>query len=302
MLLLAACFWRHGDSLGVAFWRGLFTSVSAFCNAGFALQTDSLIPYQHDPVVLHLVAGLIVAGGLSPAAVWAIPTLVQRRGLVRLQIRLILAASAILLVVGAVAFGAFEWSASLAGLSTWDRVHNSWFQSATARTAGFNSVDLSRSHPATRSLLIVLMFIGGSPGGTAGGVKTTTVALLVLAVAAALSGRAQPTTFRRTIAVGSWLRAAAVATLGAAAATVALVALQLTQQIPFDAVAFEVVSALGTVGLSLGATAQLDAVGKLLVMTVMFVGRVGPLTLFLFLAGRGDRPTIGYPVEDVDTG
>lgn len=299
-LVLFAAFLAHHDA-GDAAWRAVFTSVSAFCNAGFALQSDSLIPYASDPVVIHTVAVLIIVGGLSPAVVAAIPAMVRRRR-VSLQAKLILTTTAVLLVLGFVAFAAFEWTNTLGGMPTVDRLGNAWFQSVTLRTAGFNSVDVAATRPATQTMMIAMMFIGGSPGGTAGGAKTTTVAVLVLAVVSALRRHPSATAFHRRLRPEAVYQAAAVVTLGLLSAVVALISLQLTQRLPLDSAVFEVVSALGTVGLSLGATAELDAVGKVLIMACMFAGRVGPLTLFLFLTEHGTRPTPRYPAEDVDVG
>lgn len=176
-LILATLFVQAGESLGLALWRGLFTSISAFCNAGFALQSDSLIPYRETPLVLHTVGVLIILGGLSPLAVFALAPLVRRSVVpVLAQAKLALAAALVLLVTGFILILALEWNASLSDLSVVDKIHNAWFQSVTLRTAGFNSVDLTLIHPATLIVTLVWMFIGGSPGGTAGGVKTTTAA------------------------------------------------------------------------------------------------------------------------------
>lgn len=192
-------------------WRAVFTSISAFCNAGFALQSDSLVPYQNDPFVVHTVGALIVLGGLSPVAVVALPRWLRGRR-VDVQVALILWTSLALLVVGAVAYGLMEWTVSLGHLSWVDRVHNAWFQSVTFRTAGFNTVDLAAARPSTQAMMIVLMFVGGSPGGTAGGVKTTTAVVLLLTVIATLRGHEDATAFGRRIARGTVYKAAAVVT------------------------------------------------------------------------------------------
>src|SRR5690606_38050057 len=151
-----------------ALWKALFTSVSAFCNAGFALDSDSLVAYQRNPLVLHTVGSLIVVGSLSPAAVVGLPRALGRgRRKLSLELKLVYVVSALLLFVGTVAYAAFEWNASLASLGVGDRLHNAWFQSVS-RTAGFNSVALDETRSATHTVMIFLMFVGGSPGGTAG--------------------------------------------------------------------------------------------------------------------------------------
>jgi trk system potassium uptake protein TrkH len=299
--VLSSLFAVEGEAPRQALWRGLFTSVSAFCNAGFALQSDSLIGYQRNPWILHTVALLIIIGGLSPAVVAALPDLLLRRR-VAVQIKLAVVSTLVLLAGGAIAVTAIEWNNTLANLSLFDRLHNGWFQSVTLRTAGFNSIDIAAVHGSMLTLMMVWMFIGGSPGGTAGGIKTTTAALLALAVAAAIRGRWDVTVFRRRITTETVYKAAAIATLGFSMALLSLMALQLTQDLPGAQAPFEVVSALGTVGLSIGATARLDEVGKILIMATMFAGRVGPLTLFLFLSDRFSKSAWEFPDERIDVG
>jgi len=299
--LLTLAFVLRGEAFLGALWRGVFTSISAFCNAGFALQSDSLVGYQDDPLVLHVIAIVIVLGGLSPAAALAFPSFVRRRP-VALQIKLGLVATAVLLLGGFVLYAFLEWNVSLAGMSAGDRLNNAWFQSVTLRTAGFNSVDLAQTRPATQTLMIVWMFVGGNPGGTAGGAKTTTAALLVLMVIAAMRGRPFVDVFGRRVPHATIYRAAAVFTVGVLSAVGLLAALQLTQAMDLHVAVFETVSALATVGLSIGGTGQLDEVGKVLVMIGMFAGRVGPLTLFLFLSEQKGDELWKHPEEEVDVG
>ncbi len=298
---LAGLFLAKGASVPTALWHGLFTSVSAFCNAGFALQSTNLVPYREDALVLHVVAALITVGGLGPALIVGLPALV-RHDRAPLQARLALATSAVLLVVPTIAIAALEWSNTLAGLSVADRLHNAWFQSVTLRTAGFNSIDLEALHPATRTLMIVCMFIGGSPASTAGGIKTTTAALLGLAVIAAIRGRTDATAFGRRISHASVYKAAAIATTGLVSVGGGMAALQLTQDLPDHVLIFEIVSALGTVGLTIGGTAQLDQLGRIIVALAMFMGRVGPLTLFLLLTERESTRRATFPKESVAVG
>jgi trk system potassium uptake protein TrkH len=301
-MLLAVGFWSHGDSFGSALWRGVFTAISAFCNAGFALQSDSLIPYQEAPFVLHVVALLIVLGGLSPLAVFAVPELSRRSTPVSAQAKISLLAAGVLLVGGFVFVLAFEWSHSLRGLSPSDRLHNAWFQSATLRTAGFNSVDFGAIQPVTLTLMMLWMFIGGSPGGTAGGVKTTTVSILVLSVAQAIRGQPDLEAFGKRISERTRSRAMVVVAVAMVSGILALVVIQLTQRMETEVAVFEVVSALGTVGLSTGGTSHLDGVGKVVIMACMFVGRVGGLTLFMFLSSRTRQRSMGRPIEEIAVG
>jgi trk system potassium uptake protein TrkH len=298
-LLLTALFAQAGDSFGQALWRGVFTAVSAFCNAGFALQSDSLMGYADRPLVLLVVGAVIVVGGLGPPVVAALPTLLRGRGTA--QARVVLWATVLLLVGPAALFLALEWDNTLAGMGLVDKVANAAFQSVTLRTAGFNSIDFGAILPATWTLALFCMFVGGSPGSTAGGVKTTTMAVLVLAVLAAVRGRTEASAFRRRIPHRTVYEATAITTAGTLSAVATLAAVQLTQDIPLDRALFEVVSALGTVGLSMGATAQLDDVGKIVIMLAMFAGRVGPLTLFIFFLGQ-ERTGHRYPLESLQVG
>jgi trk system potassium uptake protein TrkH len=300
-LLLFAAFSAGGEPAARALWRAVFTSVSAFCNAGFALQSDSLIPYQMSPLVLHTVATLIVVGGISPAVIVALPAWARRKP-VPLQVKLALYTAAALLAGGALLYAGLEWDASLGRLSWADRAHNAWFQSVTLRTAGFNSVDLLEARPAAVTVMIGFMFVGGSPGGTAGGIKTTTFAILILMVVAAIRGRSEIETLGARIGHRSVYRAAAVSVLGVAAGVAAVCAIQITQSMDFAVALFEVVSALGTVGLSIGGTALLDGVGKVIIMACMFAGRVGPLTVFLFLSAQHTESAWRHAETEVDVG
>lgn len=301
-VLLTALFAMHGDDLGQAAWRGVFTAVSAFCNAGFSLQSDSLMPYRTTPLILHTVAALIVLGGLSPAVILAFARRENRSRPLAAQARICLVAAAVLLVFGATFFLVIEWNHSLAGLSVADKVHNAWFQSATLRTAGFNSVDIGAVQAASYLLMLVLMFIGASPGGTAGGVKTTTITALIRSAAATIRGVPHATVFGRRIAETTLHKAAVIVTVAVAANLLGVFALLLTQELPFTAAVFEIVSAIGTVGLSQGATSRLDEVGKVIVMVCMFVGRIGGLSIMMFMSQRRTRHNIVLPTEELDVG
>jgi len=298
-LVLAALFLAAGDDINRALWRGLFTSISAFCNAGFGLQSENLVPYQDNPGVLHVVALLIIIGGLSPPVIVAAPDLLRRRH-VGLHTKLALLTTAILLVGGTIAFAAFEWDNTLAGLSVVDRLHNAWFQSVTTRTAGFNSVDIAAVRSPTAWVIVLLMFVGGSPGGTAGGIKTTTLAVLVLTFLGVLRGSADA--FGRRLQPRVVLDAVAITLAALMVALGALIMLLLTQSLTSERALFEVVSALGTVGLSMNVTPTLDAIGKIVIMACMFAGRVGPLTLLLVLVGRRPDRSWQLPEDDVKVG
>lgn len=294
-VVLALCFARHGAGLGDSVWLGVFHSVSAFCNAGFALKTDNLMMFQTDALALLTVAALVILGGLGftvLATAWLRAG--NPRGPVPLQVKLVLVVTAGLLLVGTIAYAAVEWDASLAGLSTVDKLLNAFFQSAILRTAGFNSVDFGRMERATMLMACLFMIVGASPGGTGGGIKTTTFAVILGTLVSAVRGGAPLVLFRRTIPVALVYRSTAVFLTTGAVGTAGLLLLLLTQRSTFEALLFEVCSALGTVGLSVGATGELDTPGKLIVAALMFAGRVGPLTLVLLL-GQPVQGRIGYP-------
>jgi trk system potassium uptake protein TrkH len=293
--ILTVLFYSGGESFQSALWRGVFTSISAFCNAGFALQSDSLIPYQTNPLLLHTVGLLIILGGIAPAISLIIPKWLLRRP-VPLAAEISLNMTAVLLVAGTIFMLIFEWNGFLSGLSLPDKIHNAWFQSLTLRTAGFNSVDISTLAAPSFLIMICFMFIGGSPGGTAGGVKTTTVAVLVMTFWANITGRQEVVFRRRRLPAAVISRAVTIISSGFIVWFLVVLMLEVTQQGVARDIIFEVTSALGTVGLSTGATAGLDEIGKIIIIFTMFIGRIGPMTLFMFLSDwRPEEGNCQYP-------
>ena len=293
-IILTALFYFTGDTLGQAFWRGLFTAISAFCNAGFSLQTDNLVAYQDNPLILHMVAFLIVIGGLAPATSLMIPNWIRRQK-IPVTARICLIATIILLASGTFFILAFEWNGILSGLSFFDKIHNAWFQSVTLRTAGFNSVDIQGMVSPTFLVMLCFMFIGGSPGGTAGGVKTTTIGILAMTFLANITNRNVVIIKNRRILSGTIYRAITIVASGAVVWFILVLMLEITQQIPARDIIFEATSAIGTVGLSTGATAFLDEIGKIIVMIAMFTGRIGPMTLFMVLSEDHSAPASRCP-------
>ncbi|MFZ5760171.1 MAG: potassium transporter TrkG, partial [Thermodesulfobacteriota bacterium] len=270
-LILSGLFATLGDPPGAALWRGIFTAVSAFCNAGFALQSDNLVPYQHQPLILHTVALLIILGGLAPATCLLMPRWLGHRP-VPIAAAIALATTTILLFAGAFFILILEWHGALNGLPLADKLHNAWFQSVTLRTAGFNSIDINHVAGPTYLIMICLMFIGGSPGGTAGGVKTTTIGILALTFVANVCGRDEVVSRNRHILPGTINRAITIIVAGVLVWFTLVLMLEVTQQVPAREIVFEVTSALGTVGLTIGATGKLDGIGKLIIIIGMFAG------------------------------
>jgi len=281
--ILTLLFLINGDRFSDALWRGVFTSISAFCNAGFALQTDSLMGYSSQPLVLNTVAMLIFLGGIAPAAALSIPYMVRRKS-VPVSYKLALSASVVMIAMGALMYLAFEWDVTLQGLSVFDKFWNALFQSVTLRTAGFNSVDLTNVTGPSLIIMHIFMFIGGSPGGTAGGIKTTTIAVLILTFWSNISNRKSVLYSSYKISEETIYKAVTIIIAGFVVWFAAVIMVEVTQQIPTRELMFEVTSAIGTVGLSIGATAQLDAIGKLVIAIAMFAGRIGPVTMFTFLS------------------
>lgn len=303
-LVMTIVYLSYGEPLGAAMWKATFLAVSAFCNCGFALHSNNLIPFQSSPVMLLTVSTLITCGGIGfavLAAVWSRFTQGGRKTAFATQVRLVLWASAILTFGGTLLIGVVEWNASLAGLSILDKWMNALLQSVTTRTAGFNSVDLALLQPATVLIMILWMFIGGSPGGTSGGIKTTTMTVLLSILPAIARGRQHVVIFGRALPLEIVYRSAAITVVSGSIVFVATGILLVTQNMPLDKILFEVVSALGTVGLTLGVTPLLDTFGKSLISFVMFLGRIGPLTLALLLA-RQEASRVAYPEARVMVG
>ncbi|MBL9101944.1 MAG: hypothetical protein JNL82_13355 [Myxococcales bacterium] len=302
-LLCLGFHYGHDLAWGDALWRGTFHAISAFCNAGFSLWTDSLMPFQRDTFVTAVHAALIVLGGLGftvLAALW-----LQARGQQRrqsLQTRVVLWMSGGLIVGGTLLFAATEWNGALAGFSTWDKWLNAAFQSVTLRTAGFNSVDFTTLERSTILMMIVWMFVGASPGSTGGGIKTTTLAVMLAAIPALIRNQPRAMLLRRIIPHDIVYRAATIMTVATMVAVLVTFLLLAThERLSFEKVAFEAVSALATVGLSIGATGELNAAGKWLIIGTMFIGRVGPISLALAL-GTPRNSHISFPEAKVMVG
>ncbi len=297
-LILSYSFWDQSTTLGSALWKGFFSAISAFCNAGFALESTNFIPWQTNPLVLHVVALLIILGGLSPAFLMALPRL-GRDGPISIQHKLIIVANILLLGLGTLFIMGFEWSGSLQHLSILDKLHNAWFQSATTRTAGFNSVDMVSLGKPTIYIMMILMFIGGSPGGTAGGIKTTTFMILLYTIVNIIRGRSEVIIMKRHLKHTTVFRAITITLMGFLAGGFGFICLIASQHLDSEKLLFEVISAVGTVGLSLGVTPSLDGFGKFVIMSCMFLGRVGALSIFLFMLEQPTQRRWSLPSEDV---
>jgi trk system potassium uptake protein TrkH len=299
-VILGLRLWAAYDvSPASAAYRGVFHAVSAFNNAGFALYTTNLTPFVGDPVICLTVMVLVVAGGLGFPVLLELRRELRTPRLWSLHTRLVLLATVVLLVAGAAAVTAIEWGnpATLGPLSVPDKLLAGAFQGVMPRTAGFNTLDYAHMDPATWLVTDLLMFIGGGPASTAGGIKVTTFVILALVVAAELRGERSVNVLGRRIPTVVQRQAVSVAFLGLTLVLAATVALTLMSGIELDQVLFEAVSAFGTVGLSTGITTALSSAGQVLLIALMFVGRLGPITFAAALALRRRQTLYRFPEE-----
>jgi len=301
-LILAVRWWPEFGAAEAA-WQGLFHSVSAFNNAGFSLFSYSLMDWRSDLVINVTIMAQIIAGGigylvLADVSRWR----TQRR--LSMHSQFVIGLSAVLLVVGAVGLYLVERGnpATLGGVGRSDAALAALFQSVTARTAGFNSIDMSALAPPSYLLLLVLMFIGGGPGGTAGGIKVSTFGVTVMALWATIRGTREPHVLKRRIPGDVVARAFFISLIGFFSLNLVAGALLVMEGAAMLPTLFESASAFGTVGLSTGVpgtplslSAAFSDPGRLLICLLMFAGRIGPLTLAFALAARQTAPRVRYP-------
>ena len=285
--------------LAEAVWSGLFHSVSAFNNAGFSIHADGLIRYASDSYFLAPVMLAIVIGGLG------FPVLQDLRNKLRdpqhwsVHTKLTLVGTAVLLAGGATLLLAFEWAnpRTLGSMPAGDKLLSAIFASVSARTAGFNSIDIGGLTHESLGLHYFLMFIGGGSAGTAGGVKVGTAMILVMLVIAEIRGRMDTEAFGRRISHSAQRQAITVLVLSSAVVVLGTVFILHTTEIATDRVIFEVISAFATVGLSTGITADLPDSAQLMLILLMYIGRVGTITLAASLALGEHRMPFRYPEE-----
>ncbi len=301
--ILAVRFYQDYGAKGIYF--GYWHAVSSFCNAGFDLFGDfrNLTGYVDDLVVNLVIPTLIILGGIGfsvMADVWEN----RRFRDYSLHSKLVLTVTAFLIISGTVVIFVFEQDnpATLGPLS-WDgKILASYFQSVSARTAGYNTIPIGGMGSAALLFLGILMFIGASPGSTGGGVKTTTAGLLAAAIWALIRGREDVEIFERSISKTTIYKAFALVFIAALLVIVVTMILCVSASAPFLNILFEVISAFGTVGLSTGITPDLTVTGKLWIILTMFAGRVGPITVALALALRQQKAMIRYPEGKVIIG
>ncbi len=302
--LLGAAFlsWRFTAtySLKEAMYMGIFHSISAFNNAGFDLFGNSLINYNKDLFVQFTIAFLFIFGGLGFIVSLNVFQKRFKFSKFSLHTKIVVVTTVTLLIFGTLAIFLFELTnINVDNYTNWERLANSFFQSASARTAGFNTIQISSMTLATQFLLILFMFIGASPGSTGGGIKTTTFATGILLIRSVLRGQEEISVFKRTLPVDFIKRSFVVLLLSFGTVLLTTTLLCLTEPFDFISILFESISAFGTVGLSLGVTSTLSTAGKIIIIITMFAGRIGPLTLFFALSRKDKEAGFNYPEEKI---
>ena len=301
---------KYGPSAGL--WRAVFTSISAFCNAGFDLNGNyaSFTGYTADAYTQLVIMALIVAGGLGFAVIKNVRT---ARSFHRftLQTKLVLLATAGLIVLGTAVILFLEYNnpKTLGPMPFWEKTLNAMFQSVTLRTAGFNTIDQLNLHDATKGVGIALMLVGGAPAGTAGGLKITTVLTLAISVMAYIRGRARTTVLGRTVPHEQIRKAMTVFFCGVLYLMTMTIVISAIEQYRTDAALgfwnqlYEATSAFCTVGISVGVTSVITTASRMILASMMFVGRVGLVTVAMSLTNYyRPEPLIGYPEESVQIG
>lgn len=300
--------------LSEGLFNATFISISAFCNAGFdPFGANSLANYVSDPIIILTVASLIVMGGLG-FGVWfdisqGSKLILKGKQKIRfvinhfhVHVKLVIFMTVLLIVSGFVFFVLFEFSnpESFGPLSLWDKLLNALFHSITLRTAGFSFLNVGNFRVVTLLFMMIYMVIGGSPGGTAGGFKTTTFAILILMVIAELRGKDSITVYHRSIGREQFRKAFIIVVILLSILFVSIMLLSMTESFTLPEISFEAASAIATVGLSTGITANLSYLGKWIIILLMFIGRIGPLTMILSINTNAKKGIeVNYPKADI---
>jgi trk system potassium uptake protein TrkH len=293
----------EGFEHGPLIYYSIFHSVSAFCNAGFSLFRDSFVGFQGSLGHNVTLTSLIIIGGLGfTVIVNLFRFVIFKRERLSLQTKLVLTVTASLITIGTILILATEWNKSLEELPLFNRIMAAYFQSVTTRTAGFNTINIGGLTNACYLLMMVLMFIGASPGSTGGGIKTSTFGIFLGSVWSMLRGRDSVEMFKRNVPRDVVDKALSVIILALMLlGTFGFILLFTQKGDPVDLL-FELLSAFGTVGLSAGVTRNLTTLGKAVIIMTMFIGRIGPLTLALAIGQRRESVAYEYPDEAVMIG
>jgi len=282
-------------NLADAIWFSVFHSISAFCNAGFSTFTDSLMPFNNNPIVIIPISLSIILGGLGFIVLSELAGLKPsiKKPVFRqfsLHSKIVIVSTILLVISGSILFLFLEWSHLLKNFSFTEKILASYFQSVTCRTAGFNSVDIGSLRHSTLSIMMLLMFIGGSPGSIAGGIKTTTFAVITGMVISKFRGKNQVVFWDRSISediINKSMTLVILSFIFIYASTITILSVHsFDEKNSFLQVIFEVISAFATVGLSTGITPRFPEQSKILLTIVMFVGRVGPFAILTAISVR----------------
>ncbi|WP_257009702.1 TrkH family potassium uptake protein [Evansella halocellulosilytica] len=294
--------WIPEYGWGFGIFTSLFHSVSAFNNAGFSLWADSLSGYVGDPIVNLIITILFIVGGIGFTVLYDVMTTKRFRHY-SLHTKIMLVGTLIINVVALFTIFILEYTnpMTLGDLTTYEKIWASYFQAVTPRTAGFNTIEISDMNHSTIVFILLLMFIGAGSASTGSGIKLTTFIVIILAVYTYLRGSQESVIYKRRINEDIIHRALAIVVISLAMVFVSIFILNITEQAPFILIVFEAFSAFGTVGLSMGLTGDLSMLGKQMIIVLMFVGRIGPLTLAFALA-KSSKPNVSYPKGDVFTG
>lgn len=303
----AVIYWRVGD-MPVA----MFYSIMNFCNAGFSIYDHSLAKFADDPYAMMTMAALTMIGGIGFLVVYNLCTFkflrsgLGTRGRLSLHAYTVLRFTFYLVLVGFLLFMLIEWNGTLGNFSLGKKLYVGFFQAITPRTCGFCVIPTESLHPLTRMSYEIMMFIGGAPGSAAGGIKITTLAVLVYTILAMCRGETETVIYRRVVSVEIVREAIVIVMALAILIMIVVGALFVTESgrgILSDALLFEAVSAVTTTGLSMGdTTARLSMAGRVVIMTAMFLGRLGALTVVMMIGDRESKKHVRYPNEEIVVG
>ncbi|WP_462428290.1 TrkH family potassium uptake protein [Fusobacterium varium] len=299
--------WEFAKEMPInkAVFYGIFHSISAFCNAGFALFSNNLEAYKANPVINLTIGYLITLGGIGFAVITSV-IMVIRRGIDRFNLtsKVAIIISVILTFGGMILFFILEYSnpATLGDLNFIQKILASYFQSVTLRTAGFNTIPLGELRNSTIFMCCILMFIGASPGSTGGGIKTTTFGVILFYVIGIVKKKENVEIFNRRLDWEIMNRALAILVLALTYVSAVIMLMLIAESFSPEEIVFEVISAFGTVGLTLGITPDLTTFSKLLLIFTMFVGRLGPMTFALAIGETKKKALSKYPKENILVG
>ncbi|MDP8221534.1 MAG: TrkH family potassium uptake protein [Candidatus Stygibacter frigidus] len=301
-------YWRFAQDFGQGLhtiYIAVFHSISAFCNAGFSLFSDNLMRWYDDFTITMLISFLIIIGGIGFPVIREVFRVVKaKKKIVHLNLhtKIVIFTTIILIIGGTVMFFISEYNNIMVDYSLKNRLLTSFFQSVTTRTAGFNTIDNSQLSDSSILSSVFLMFVGASPGSTGGGLKTTAFFILFATVISMFKGRKDATAFNRKIADMYMRRVLALVTASLSLMVIMLFLLMHFEQAPFEKVLFEAFSAFGTVGLSMGITSELTHSGKIIIILLMYLGRVGPLTLGYAISQKVKKTQFDLIEEKINIG